>query len=317
MHRDFTKSNREYLAKNKLILIAVALFLIVGIVIGAVFGMNGNFEISGYNEFSISITEAQRKDSATIAQTAGGVVNTYGGKYDNFIISGEGDNTEIIIRYTESIKASDIEKLNADVAKALKIDVEKIDEHVAVKPVVKATDYIYTAAAILIIVLAATLFAYFRHNGASALAILLGCAFATLSFMSIGAILRLSIGMSYFAILAILNVITIYFALNIFENMRASSWLANNEYSTALKESLKSIKFRACVFSVAVMLLGVLFVVCAPITLKYVALNVMFMAVVILAVSLFVVPFIWSVLITKCRKREYKVKASTVGKIEE
>ena len=209
MRRDFTKTNKDYFAKNKFILIAVAIFLITGIVMGVVFGMNGNFEIAGCKEFSISITEAQRKDTVQIAQTAGDVVNSYGGGYDSYVVSGDGDNTAIIIRYTKNILSSDIAKVNADIAEELNVEIELISEHINVKPVVKATDYIYTAAAILIILLLATLFSYFRYNGASALAMLFGCAFATLGFMSIGTILRLSVGMSYFAMLTILNVLNL------------------------------------------------------------------------------------------------------------
>ena len=53
MLRDFTKSNKDYISKNKLPLMCVTLFLILGIVLFAIFGLNGNFELNGYNEFTI------------------------------------------------------------------------------------------------------------------------------------------------------------------------------------------------------------------------------------------------------------------------
>jgi hypothetical protein len=36
------------------------------------------------------------------------------------------------------------------------------------------------------------------------------------------------------------------------------------------------------------------------------------MAVILLAVALYVIPFVWSVFITRCRQREYKIKPTSV-----
>ena len=86
----------------------------------------------------------------------------------------------------------------------------------------------------------------------------------------------------------------------------------SEDYATALKTALKSSKFRMTVIAVGMLTIGLFFVLFAPLTIKYVALNVMFMAVTNLAVGWYVVPFVWSVFITKCRKREYKIKPSSV-----
>ena len=65
------------------------------------------------------------------------------------------------------------------------------------------------------------------------------------------------------------------------------------------------------------MVLGILFVVFGTNPLKYVSLNLMFMAVVLLACAWYVIPFVWSVFITKCKNKEYQVKASTVEDLKE
>ena len=44
---------------------------------------------------------------------------------------------------------------------------------------------------------------------------------------------------------------------------------------------------------------GLLFVIAAPLALKYVSLNIMFIAVVALATAWYVVPFFWSIFISK------------------
>ena len=112
MLRDFTKSNKDYFLKNKISIICITAFLLVGIIVLSIFGMNGNFEIKGYTEFSIVAGE----DSSTYAniyETAKEVVNSYGAGYDSYSICGEGDNTEIVIRYTEKISTDNQIKINS------------------------------------------------------------------------------------------------------------------------------------------------------------------------------------------------------------
>lgn len=309
MLRDFSKSNKDYISKNKIPLICVSIFLIVGIVLWAVLGLNGNFEFKGYNEFSIK-AGADTSSYSEVCDKVEDVVNAYGANYDGFQILGEGDNTELIIRYTSNLTNEEKAKVNSELVETLTISAENISEHVFVKPVVSTLDYVYTMSAILLLVVIASIFAYNRYNGASALTIILSCLIGSLGFISINAILRLSIGMSFFAMLVILNTIITYFAFNIFESMKKSNWLGNNDYATALKSSIQDTKFRISIFSIAIMVIGVLFVVAAPLTLKYISLNIMFMSVVVLATAWSVIPFIWSVLITSSRKKEYKVKAT-------
>ena len=134
--------------------------------------------------------------------------------------------------------------------------------------------------------------------------------FATLTFISIGAILRLSIGLSYFAIITVLNILVMFFALNIFESIRNSSWLGNKNYAAALKEAVKDTKLRISLISVAVMVIGVVFVVASPLTLKYTCLNIMFMSVVALMSAWGFVPFFWSLFITNPNNKTYKVKVT-------
>ena len=69
-------------------------------------------------------------------------------------------------------------------------------------------------------------------------------------------------------------------------------------------------KFWAIFFKI----IPVLFVLITSSTIKYVSLNIMFMAVVFLAVSWYIVPFAWNMFIPNCRKREYKIKTTEAKK---
>ena len=306
MLRDFTKSNKEYLFKNRTGIICVSVFLIIGIIVLSLFGMNGNFEVKGYTEFSIK-AGADASKYAEVVETTADIVNSYNANYDGYSIFGEGENTEIIIRYTQKISAENQVKINNDLAKEINM---VISNHTFVEPIVSDMDYVYTAAAILVLILIATLFAYFRYNGASAVSLVLSCFVATLGFISIGAILRLSIGLSYFAMLVILNVIITFFAFNIFESIRSSSLLGNKDYASALKSAIKDTKLRISLISIAIMIVGVLFVIATPITLKYTCLNIMFMSVVALASAWYIIPFFWSMFITNPNNKTYKVKVT-------
>jgi len=60
------------------------------------------------------------------------------------------------------------------------------------------------------------------------------------------------------------------------------------------------------------MAIGMLLVLFATTSIKYVSLNILFMAVILLASAWYVVPFVWSALITLCKVKVYKVKATKV-----
>lgn len=310
LKRDFTKSNKEYFSKNKITLISTALFLIVGILIAAIFGFNQNFELAGYYEFSINVTaEADINECTNEIKE---IVNEFGADYDNVSVFDEGDNTQLIVRFTKQLSNKDFEKMEEKIANKLIVDESDITEIEHVGPTVRNIDYIFTAAAILLLIAGVSVFAFFRYNGASALAIIIASIIANLAFMSLGAILRLSIGMSYFAILAILNLMIVYFACDIFENMRKESWLGSKEYSKALDSAMKSSHTRQLFITIALMVIGMLLVIFATTPLKYVSLNILFMAVVLLATTWYVIPFVWSALITVCKIKAYKVKAAKV-----
>ena len=57
LNRDFTKSNKNYFSKNKIWLISLITFLVVGILVAVIFGMNTNFELKGHYEFTVNVTE--------------------------------------------------------------------------------------------------------------------------------------------------------------------------------------------------------------------------------------------------------------------
>lgn len=310
LKRDFTKSNKEYFKKNRATLISIAIFLVFGMIMFAIFGLNGNFEIKGYHEFSVTVGESATEKFGTHQQEIGKIVNSFGGKFDNVSISGEGDETKFIVRYLKDMKGNDVVEVNKLVAEKLDVSEDMVSEHIKVGPVMKKTDIIYTTVAILILMVLVSIFAYARYNGASAISIIIANLLGTLGFVSVGAILRLSIGMSYFAMLVILNLLIDYFAINLFESMHKSSWLTSKDYNNAIQNALKTSRFRMSVISVSVMAIGVLLVFLTSSTIKYIALNLMFMAVILLAVGCFVVPFVWNVFIPYCRTREYKIKAS-------
>lgn len=306
LNRDFSKSNKHYLNKNKFILCGIALFLVIGLIVGCIFGFNQNYELGGYNEFSVNVGSVSGKKANEFRKEIKDIVNSYNADVDTISVMDEGDLTQFVVRYTNEIDSSEQTEINERIASKLKIEITKISEHVEVEKIATASDYVYTASAILIIIAIATIFAYFRYNGASAIALLSACVLGTLGFMSVSTILRLTVGMSYFAMLVILNMLIIYSAIQIFENIKDTSYLENNDYSNAIKSGIQKSKLRLTLLSVAVMIIGVLLVLLTQDTTRLMSINVMFMAVVLLAVSCYVVPFMWSVLITHCNKRKVK-----------
>jgi len=315
LNRDFTKTNKDYFKKNKVWLISIVAVIIVGVLFAVIFGMNSNFELKGYYEFSVSITE--KTDASKCSDEIKNIVNSYGANFDSVAIVGEGDTAEIIVRYMDQLSEEKQAELNAKIVAELGEDVTEVENHIFVKKIVKSTDYIFTACAILIMLALTCVFAYFRYNGASAITILLTSVVGTLLFMSVGSILRLSVGMSYFAMLVILNMLLIYKQIDLFENMRNESWLGSKDYSQALSSAMKNSRFKQTFVCVATSALGLLMVLFATSPIKYVSINVIFMAVVLLVSLWYIVPFVWSVFITKCNVKPYKVKVDKNNNLED
>ena len=197
LRRDFNKSNKEYFLKNKNILISIAAFLIIGILLFAIIGMNGNFEIKGYNEFQVTVNEDIADNYSKYKNRIISIVNSYNGKFDNVLVSGEGDDTKFVVRYLNDIDSTKELEINKLIAEEININVDSVSEHVHVEGALQNKDIVYTVVSILLIILIASIFAYARYNGASAMAIIISNLLGTIGFISIGSILRLSIGMSY------------------------------------------------------------------------------------------------------------------------
>lgn len=312
LNRDFTKSNKEYFKANLRPLIAIAVFLVVGIIIFSIFGMNGNFEISGYNEFTISVNDTIAEKYSTHQREIGNIINSYGGQFDTMTIYGEGDDAKYVIRYMEDLTISEQAEINALVADKLQIEDTKISSHIEVGKSVENQDYLYAALSILIIIAIATIFAYARYNGAAGLSVMLANIFGLLGYMSIGTLIRLRIGMSYLAMLVMLTMLISYVAITIFESMHKSSWLMSGDYGTAIKKGVQENKSKFIVLAFAIIAIGLGFVMFGTSGIKYISLNIMFMAVAMLAVAFYVIPFTWSVFITLARKREYRIKSSQI-----
>lgn len=312
LNRDFKKSNKEYFKSNLRPLIAVAVFLLLGVLVFSIFGMNGNFEIAGYNQFTISVNETLAEKYSTHQREIGNIVNSYGGQFDTMTIYGEGDNTQYVVRYKQDLNDSHQAEINLLVAEKLQIDAKNVSSHIEVGKTVENKDYLYTALSIVLLTVVLTIFAYARYNGASGISVMLANIFGTLFFMSIGTILRLRIGMSYLAMLVMLNMLIDYVAISLFESMHKSSWLMSRDYSNALKTAINTNKRKFITLAFAVIAIGLGFAMFGTSSIKYISLNIMFIAVVMLAVAFYVIPFIWSVFITITRTREYKIKPSAV-----
>lgn len=315
-NRDFSKSNKAYFSKNKFALLIFGLILLVGLVCGLAFGFNGNFEFKGYNEFSITVGNLENKTISKWEDNATNLVNKYGGDVDKVSLEGEGDNTKIVIRYNKNLKASTQDELNKEIATKLGIAEEDIPNYISVHShvgsSVRGKDYLYTAVAIILLVTVATIFALFRYDSACAISIVLSCGLGSLLYMSFSTILRLQVGLSYFAMLFVVNLLIVYCAMLVFEHIRETSWLQSKEYSTALNSALKGTRTRMLFISFALLAIGLIFALVAPTNIKFISLNIMFMAVTLLAIVWYVLPFCWSVLITRTNIRRFKTKTKKV-----
>ena len=301
LKRDFSKNNLAYFNKNKITLIVLALILIVGLIMGCTLGFNNNFELAGYQEFSVNISEENQSKIGDYVEDIKDILEVYDADYDSYQIAGQGDNTKIVIRYMSKLSETNITRVNNAVAEDLDVELIAISSHESVGSVVRASDFIYTAMIILLITAIASIFAYIRYNSASAVSIIIANIISTLLFLSASIIFRLKVAMSYFSMLIILNALVIYSSLIMFEHIKNGSWLHNKDFENAILDGRKSGFLRNSLIAVAMLLVGVAFVIFAPAPVKAISLNIVYMAVVYLFATQYIVPFVWNVCITRSK----------------
>ncbi len=310
LKRDFTKSNLKYIKSNAIAISVVSAVLVLAIIVGIFFGFNLNFEMKGYNEFSVNIVDNQTTNVKKHIAEIGNIVNSYGGKYDSTQIQGQGDNTVLVVRYSNDINDDVQIEINQKIAEKLEIDVTKISGHTEVGSRLNSRDIIFTIAAILVLITIVALFTYFRYNICESVTSIITLLFANFGYLALVVILRLSIGMSFFAILFSVNVYTGFALISIFESIRSSNWLKASNYSKAIETAMKENKSRITAINIALLIFSVLMIIVVPDALKFIAVNIMFVPVICLASTLYILPFCWNFFVTIFKTKTYRVKSN-------
>lgn len=311
LNRDFSKSKREYISKNKALLIVLALFLVVGIVVTAIFGFNANPDFTGGNVVDIQLTEEiSDKELDKYENKINSILSENKLSLYSVQLKGQGDNTVLEVKYTGKITEDKINKVNASFV--LELDNVVADfEHLEFSETVSSSDYIYTIMAGLIILVLASIFVLIRHNIAYAISMISAGLFSVLGLMCVFGILRLEIGLSFFFIAIAALVYTIYESLILFEKMRdvASIPENKNDKSKHIILGMKNNAHRLQYTSLGLFFLGFVFVVFGTSLSRSIALSFMFAIILTLLSIAIVLPFIYNLTIEKVTVKTRKVKA--------
>ncbi len=300
INRDFTRSNKEYIGKNKIMLIIIAALVVVASVVVAVFGFNGGTEVKGYNTFSINMGTEYKADKMS-DYTAGinqALVNQKA-HLASVQLTGEGDSATIVVKYTGKVKK--VDELNEALVKDLKIDEIAISAIEWVKPSVVAKDYIYTVAGGLIILVIACIFIAFRYNLACAFTSLIGSLLSVLLFLSLIAIFRLTINSSFLAINIIAMILTLGESVLLFDALEKArnNMQDKSDRGAQLTAALKANAFRQKTMYIALFAISLIFVILMPSMIKQASLLFMYAIAVTMFMTIYALPFLWCLTITQ------------------
>lgn len=319
LNRDFSKSKKIYLAKNKWTLIGIGVVLLIGILIAGIFGFNRNPDYVGCNMVNVNIGETVSDsdfddyNSKLNTVFASNDLNLY-----SVQLKGEGAETTLEIKYTGKSNDTKIADVNSQIANELKVDISKISAHKKVSATVDSTDYVYAVLAGLLILVFASIFVAIRHNMSYAICTLGAGAFSVLAMLCTYAILRLEIGASFMFVVVASMVFTIFEALIWFENMRDVR--KNKEYkddlnkhlTLGLKNTNKQLQFT----SISLFSVGLIFVIFGTKLSRNIALSFMFAIVIALVSLMFVLPFIYNLTVDKVKFRPFVAKNKKDNKKE-
>jgi len=304
INRDFTKSGKDYISKNKIVLIALSVIIAIGVIMLCAFGFKAGSDVAGYNTFSVKIGSVYNADKLEDYVEH---INTNLASYDADVqsvqLTGKADSTTLVVKYTGKI--SNIAKLNEKLAKDLKIDVSTISEHSKVSASLTNNDYIYTWAAGLIIVVVASIYIIFRYNLACAITAIGGSILSVILLMCLTAIFRLTINSSFLAI----NIITVLLVLSesfmLFDGLEKERAKLENKHdrNTQLTNTLKANAFRQKFMYGSIFVIALLFVILMPTIVKQAGLIALFATVIAMFSAVYVLPFLWCLTITQVNDR--------------
>lgn len=311
LNRDFSKSKREYLKKNKALLIVLSLFIVVGIVMISVLGFNTNPEFSGGHVVDIKLTqEISDKQLDKYEDKINSILADNNLSLYSVQLKGQGDNTVLEVKYTGKITEDKINKVNAGFVTELD-DIVNDFEHLEFSKVVSSSDYIYAIMTGLIILVLASIFVLIRHNIAYAISMMGASIFSVVGLMCVFGILRLEIGTSFLFILITSLIYTIYESLILFEKMRDVASLPENknDKSKHIVMGMKNTANRLQYTSLGLFFLGFVFVVFGTTLSRIIALGFMFAIILTLLSISIVLPFIYNLTIEKVTIKTRKVKS--------
>ena len=312
LNRDFSKPKREYLNKNKALIIVLALFIVIGIVVTAIFGFNANPDFTGGHVVDIKFTqEISDKELDNYEEKINSILAENNLSLHSVQLKGEGDNSVLEVKYTGKLTEDKINKINASFVTELD-DVVNSFEHLKFTKTVSSSDYIYTIMAGLIILVIASIFVIFRHNIAYAISLMGASLFSVLGLLSVYGILRLEIGLPIFFITIGCLIYTIYESLILFEKMRdvASIPENKNDKSKHIVMGMKNTANRLQYTSLGLFFLGFALVVFGTSLSRAIALGFMFAIILSLVSVSIVLPFIYNLTIEKVTLKTRKVNSS-------
>lgn len=309
LNRNFNESKKNYISKNKWTLIALGVFVLVGILVAAIFGFNGNPDFKGCNVVNVNVGTT----------TSDSKLDDYNSKLDKIFASndlnlysvqlkGVGAETTLEIKYTGKKTQSKIDKVNADIVSELEVDASQISEHKKVSATIDSADYIWTVVAGLLILIFASVFVAIRHNLAYAMCTLGAGAYSVLAILSAYAILRLEIGASFMFVVIASMVFAIFEALIWFENMRdvRKNKEYKDDFNKQLTLGLKSTNKQLQFTSISLFVVGLIMVIFGTKLSRNIALSFMFAIVAGLLSLMFVLPLIYNLTVDKVKFRPFK-----------
>ncbi|MBQ8522945.1 MAG: hypothetical protein IJ458_04770 [Clostridia bacterium] len=317
INRDFSKSGKQYIKQNKIVLITLAIILLLGIIMLCVFGFKGGPDVKGYNTFSITVgSEYQADKLGDYTDDINLCLSNHDAQLYSVQVAGEGSTTTLVVKYDGKIKNTTL--FNAELSDEMVVSVSNFSEHSKVGASLTSKDYIYAFACGLIIVTLAVIYSACRYNLACAITALGSSIFGVGLLMALTAIFRLTINSSFLAI----NIITLLLILGecfmIFDSLEKerNKLKDKNDRSTQLANTLKSNAFRQKFMYGAIFALALIFIVLMPSSIKQASLIVLFAVVVSMFVAIYALPFLWCLTITQVSDK-IRVKKEKVVKTKQ
>lgn len=290
----------DFAKKSKFVVLGIACFIVISMILLCIFGFNKSPDFVGGGTFSVTFGESISDNNKfeNYSDILSDILKDNGLKVYSAQRQGEYNLTSITIKYTGTVGDEDIDNIKADIlAEFTNLESGDISAFEKIGKSVTNKSVFYAYVGVIVALVCAGLYMIFRFDIANGLSSLVTFASCLLTLLGLTACTRIIVTPEYYGVLAIFSVISalqINYLLEYAKNKQANypEKIDNDEL---INHCIKKNLLKMGIVYLAILVIMLIMLSVCSLSIKMVSLSAIFGIISVLASTLFVFPYTYSV----------------------